>query len=63
MALKFFALTVLIVIMKALLFFVAWNYVFVEMCTVLKPISIGIAFAATFCYAGLTFVLNYKETR
>ncbi|MGW8177465.1 MAG: hypothetical protein ACWGQW_01510 [bacterium] len=61
MGLKIVLLMILMFCIKSLILFAAWNYAFVDMVTILKPISMGQAFGAMFAWAALSFSLSLKE--
>ncbi len=62
MGVRFFLLMVVMFVIKSLILFAAWNYAFVDMMTILKPITVGQAFAAMLGWMLLTFSFSYKES-
>jgi hypothetical protein len=62
MGMRVVFLIALMFVIKSLVLFAAWNHVFVDMFTVLRPITIGHAFLAMLAIMAMSFSISYKES-
>lgn len=62
MGARFLLVMIVMFVLKSLILFLVWNHAFLDMITVLKPITVGQAFAAMGGWMLLTFSFTYKES-